>query len=234
MTATEAHYAFKLAMDRVDSATNQHFFPQEIDFFLNEAQLLFVHEFYTASSNPKNEGFEQTQKRFDDLSTLVVSQGPLTPTALGNSMYELKLSSLTEPYLHFVSAKAVVSAKNCLTTYPLRLVQHDDLFEAIKDPFVSRDAVLFNFAKDNGSSSSIIMYSPSTITEVYITYIKYPSRFSLGSYTYIDGITYPQNTFELPTHTHQQIVDRAVRAASLATQNPEHIQTSSLKTSIGD
>jgi hypothetical protein len=233
MTAREAHYAFSLGMDRVASNTNPDFTDVEKDYFLNEGQNLFIEETYT-TSNLRNQGFEQTQKRFDDLSTLVVHNEALTPTVFSTDAYEVKLSQLTNTYRHFISGRATTSLNGCLKTLNLKLVQHDDLYEALKNPFIYPDYVLFTFSQDTTSSlPSIILYpQKGTLTSVLIDYIKTPNRFSLGTYPYIDGVTYPENTFEAPEYTHQRIVDRAVKIASIAIQSPEYIQPASLKTTL--
>jgi hypothetical protein len=80
------------------------------------------------------------------------------------------------------------------------------------------------------------MYITATypISQVYIEYIKLPSRVSMGTYKYIDGVTYPESTFETAPHTHQEIIDIACSLAALNTQSPEYTQLKSLKTTINE
>jgi hypothetical protein len=70
MTISEMHTAFSLLLDKVNSLQYPNFLPEEIDFFLNQAIRKFVRTRYSGM-NPKREGFEQSQKRIDDLRTLV-------------------------------------------------------------------------------------------------------------------------------------------------------------------
>ena len=72
MTIQEMHVALKLELDKSDSLNNISFEPEEIDYWLNRAVRLFVKTRYTGS-NYKRESFEQTQKRTDDIRTLVES-----------------------------------------------------------------------------------------------------------------------------------------------------------------
>lgn len=72
MTIQEMHVALKLELDKSDSLNNISFEPEEIDYWLNRAVRLFVKTRYTGS-NYKRESFEQTQKRTDDIRTLVTS-----------------------------------------------------------------------------------------------------------------------------------------------------------------
>lgn len=230
MTIAEAHYQFKLNMDRIDSLSKQDFNVAEIDWLLNEAQLVFVKQ-RASQSNQKRQGFEASQKRIDDLSTLVIKypvQAGLVPV-LDDGVYEIDLSNLSYKYLQLVSASAEVKlSEDCLKKVPLRFIQHDDYLTAIRDPFNSGslEFIPFNYGRSsNGGSTSLYVYpNDYIITFVYPEYIKYPSQVSYGNYTYIDGNNYATTDFELPDHTHQEIVDIACQIASLNIENPEYLQ----------
>ncbi len=70
MTISEMHTALKLELDKSDSLNNLSFEPEELDYWLNKAIKRFVKTRYSGS-NYKAESFEETQKRTDDLRTLV-------------------------------------------------------------------------------------------------------------------------------------------------------------------
>lgn len=70
MNITEMHRAFRIGLDKTTNLSLPDFLPEEIDFWLNSAIRKFVKTRYSGN-NPKAEGFEQTQKRTDDLRTLV-------------------------------------------------------------------------------------------------------------------------------------------------------------------
>lgn len=98
----ELHYQFKINLDRVDSLSNPDFNAAEIDWFLNEAQLIFIKQRMSMRSNSKQKGFEESQKRIDDLGNLVIkfpNQVGITPSLVSPGIYELPLSALTYPYL---------------------------------------------------------------------------------------------------------------------------------------
>jgi len=225
MTISELHYAFKMSMDRIDSNSQTDFNRGEIDYLLNEAQLIFL-KTRSSTSNIKQRGFEATQKRTDDLSTLVIKhpeQQPLIPT---NN--EVDLSLLKYEYYSLIRIYAEVQESDCVKSIPLKFVQHDDLNDVLKDPFnsASQDAIPYNFGKSSASNStSIYMYPKSgTINKVYIEYLKLPNKVSYGGYAYIDGIIYPPTTLEFPEHTHLEIVDIAANVAALNIENPEYIR----------
>lgn len=241
MDIASFHYQFKLSKDRIDSLAKQDFNKAEIDWLLHEAQLILVKTRFNAH-NTKNTGFENTQKRIDDLSTLVVKyplQPALTPTEIEPGLYELELSSLLYTYLHYIAGKATIEVDtDCLKTAPLKFFQHDDYINALRDPFnsPSLEFIPFNFGRSSsGSGTSIYLYSGDLIiTEVKLDYLKYPARMFYGNYTFIDGVIYPPTTSELPEHLHQEIVDVACQIAALNIESPEYIQLKSQKVFLSE
>lgn len=234
MTIREAHYAFKLAMDRVDTNSQSNFLKGEIDYFLNEAQNVFL-KTRSGTNNQKQKGFEASQKRIDDLSSILIKfpEQPFLSPITSGTIYEVNLSDLKYKYYSLIRITAEITFTNCTKTVGLKFTQHDDLNEVLKDPFnkPSQDSIPYNFGKSStGNSSSIYIYSPTgVVNKVYVEYLKLPNKVSYGGYTYIDGIIYPASTFELPEHTHQEIVDIAAKLAALNTENPEYIRLKSEK-----
>jgi hypothetical protein len=235
MTISELHYAFKVAMDRIDSNSQTDFNKGEIDYLLNEAQLIFL-KTRSSTSNSKQKGFEATQKRIDDLSTLLVKypeQQPLTPVS-----NEVNLSILTYEYYSLVRIYAEVQYTDCVKNVQLKFVQHDDLNDVLKDPFnsASQDAIPYNFGKSSTSSSTSIYLYPTTgtVNKVYIEYLKLPNKVSFGGYAYVDGVVYPPSTLEFPEHTHLEIVDIAANIAAMNIENPEYIRLKKEKLFINE
>lgn len=64
------HIAFDLELDKVNSLQYPSFTTSEKDYFINKSIRKFVKTRYSGI-NAKREGFEQTQKRIDDIRTLV-------------------------------------------------------------------------------------------------------------------------------------------------------------------
>ncbi len=235
MTITEAHYQFKLNMDRIDSLSTEDFNRVEIDWLLNEAALVFLKR-RTSTSNKKLKGFEADQKRIDDLSSLVIKY-PLQPgiiPTLNNGVYELNLSDLTYSYFQLIALSAdVLISPGCTKKLQLKLIQHDDYIQALKDPFnsPSQEFIPYNFGRSsNGISSSLYIYpGVYSINIIYPEYIKLPRKVSFGNYVYIDGNTYPPTTFDFPEHTHNEIIDIACEIAAMNIENPEYIQLKTQK-----
>lgn len=158
------------------------------------------------------------------------------------NLYEVDLADLSYPYLHLISAFTDIDLGNdCIKSAPLKFVQHDDYREVLRDPFnsASLEFIPYNFGRSSaGNSSAIFIYTTGlksgTLSKVYLEYLKRPQKVSLGTYQYIDGITYPTTDCELPEHTHSEIVDLACLLAATAIESPEYLQLKTLKLSLTD
>jgi hypothetical protein len=128
MTVNEMHIAVNLGVQKLASFQADNLLPEEIDYELNLATMRFIKQRYNASSNKQGKGFEQSQKRIDDLKHLVVenagytishgvdsdSLGGYTYTANNTNIY-IDRYTLPLDYLFLVSVKAQVFYE-CNTT----------------------------------------------------------------------------------------------------------------------
>jgi len=73
MTLDELHQFFNLEFDKTSGLELPAFLPAEKDDWINNSIKKFTKTRYSGI-NPKREAFEQTQKRIDDLRTLVVEE----------------------------------------------------------------------------------------------------------------------------------------------------------------
>lgn len=230
MTVKELHYDFKLKKDKVDSLTKEEFNVAETDWLLNEAQELTVRR-RMGLNNQKLTGFENTQKRIDDLKTIHVKfpvQIGLTPTVT-SGVAEIDLTNLTYTYYYLTRAYADVTDGICVTVAEVSLIQNDDLSEVLNDPFNKADKYVIpaNFGKSTNvanTEGSLYLYPGDvyTVNTVYLEYIKKPERISFGGYTYIDGNPSTLTECELPEHIHPEIVTQAVELAALILNDPAH------------
>ena len=235
MDVKSLHFAFDLGMDRFGTLSKENFNKAEKDWLLNEAQMIFLKR-RTSPRNNRNEGFEASQKRIDDLSTLVIKH-PLQPgiiPTLDSGVYILDLEDLEYTYYQLIDAYVDVTiSPDCIKSVPLKFIQHDDIRTVLRDPFNngSLEFIPYNIGRNlTTTSSSLFMYpNQLVISKVYTEYIKYPSKVSYGNYVYIDGNTYAEATLEFPEHTHSEIVDIACQIAALNIESPEYIQLKSQK-----
>lgn len=91
------HYAFKNEVQRLDSSDRLDFENYQIDHFLNMAILVFLKRRYGFNRSILK-GFETDQVRLSQLAPLHVKspelQPEITPTHLGNGLYEVRLDAL--------------------------------------------------------------------------------------------------------------------------------------------
>lgn len=250
MTIREWHYDFKLKIDKVDSLDRPNFHPAEIDWLFNEAIELFVKQRY-GLTNRIQQGFEVTQKRIDDLKTLVVkcpsSTQPPLPVTLINTregLYEAKLSDLAFKYLFLVRLEVAITRNNCTKFVNATITQHDDLTSALRDSFIKPSfnwgevpAVLAaGITQPISALGSIYVYSGGdfTITNVYPEYIKQPQKVSIAGYNNINGVPTINIDSDLPEHTHREIIDLAVDLAARGIQIPELTNLTSQKLLINE
>jgi hypothetical protein len=85
MNVTDMHTAVKLLLDKADTLNYPNYKGEEIDFFLNYAQDRFVKHRYDGVA-ARNRGFEETQKRTDDLRNITTS-AQLSPLAAAVNNY---------------------------------------------------------------------------------------------------------------------------------------------------
>ena len=77
------HIAVNLGTQKIGSFQVDNLLPEEIDHELNLAQRRFIKQRYSGLSNQKGKGFEQSQKRLDDLRNLVEDYYQNLPSFMG-------------------------------------------------------------------------------------------------------------------------------------------------------
>jgi hypothetical protein len=95
VTINEMHIAVNLGVQKIASFQVDNFLPQEVDHELNSAMDRFIKQRYYPLGNKYRKGFEQSQKRIDDLRNLVSTN--ISNTFLLDGI-ELTTNALTEGY----------------------------------------------------------------------------------------------------------------------------------------
>lgn len=218
------HQSFRFGMDKLDNLNYPNFLPEEIDLLLNQGQERFVKQRY-GITNPKRTSFEETQKRTEDLKELIQHVN-LTPAA--NSIYNITPTSkfVTLPTDHwFIIQERVVQECDICNSTPLytetitvnghtlvntvngmyaevRPIQHMEFDKDIKDAFKQPDYDKVLRLMEDGKVE-LVTSSVCTATVYRLRYLKKPNTISIST---------PTNC-ELSEHTHQEIVDEAIKVA---------------------
>jgi len=250
------HYEVKLKLNKIDSSDYENLTVPEIDWYLNEAQDIFIKQRYGISNN-KRQGFETTQKRIDDLRKLVVKGNiiPFTTSSVDLNSYE---ACLPENYMFHIRSRANISKETCATKLGVSTVQvqHDDLDSILQDPFYSPSfeweeiPIVFMEGGPQGVTGAddicptgyVIGYSDGTfiLNDLRLDYLRMPRRIAWGagvgstSYIYPSGLPAALlDSCELAEHTHHEIVDIAVMIASGDLDHP-NLQSKILKTQLNE
>lgn len=210
MTISEMHTAFKLELDKIDSLQYPSFSTTEIDYWLNRGIKKFAKTRYSGF-NPKKEGFEQTQKRIDDLRTLVrevtvpctttgatKTNGYVLTTGFSNAVFT------AAPYwLSLGEEVSITPSGGSATRVGVTEVTADTYRFEIDNPYSSY-ILHYDSAKPlrlfYNNTIEFISDGNYTVNNAYIRYLKEPTEVDYGTATDCD----------LPDHTHDEIVSTAV------------------------
>jgi len=252
MDVTEMHYEVKLKLNKVDSQDYENLIVPEIDWYLNEAQDIFIKQRYGISNN-KRKGFEASQKRIDDLRE-IVSKGTIIPFATSSADLNTFEACLPDDYMFYIRSRIDIQKEGCGEKQAVSAVQiqHDDLNEVLSDPFYSPsfewEEVPIVFMDGSTldpdlpcDAGFVIGYSDGTFTlnSLRLDYLRHPLRISwangiTGGYIYPNGVTAAgSQSCELAEHTHHEIVDLAVMIASGDLDHP-NFQMKMLKTQLNE
>ena len=219
MDINEMHLAVQQGVDKINSFQADTLLPEEIDLELNKAIGKFVNLKY-GKNNIYNKGFEESQKRIDDLRILVKdvslkfkyleqsvndthvyysdgfpSDYRFMLKGLGNVQYNTKCKGLSSKEQELdIDILDPISRK-----VAIKFVQQDDILTLLSDPFntTSKDKPLITI-----EDKKLMVFTNDIfiIESVKLTYIKNPSIVSLSL----------NESCELALHTHQEIVDMAI------------------------
>lgn len=203
------HNGVKLGLDKSSSLPLPAFMPEEIDYWLNEAQLQIVKQ-KAFGNNYRTEAFEGSIKRIEDLAPLVkiAKLDSFSHPFYENVKYFRPAEA--DDYMFFVEAVAgvadvpragasIINITN-ITRIGTTKISHADIKNFIQTefniPYIKNPLVYFY---DNKIGCIHDPYK--TVTSLYVTYIKYPDKLVRT----VPGHR-ETNVSELPEQAHQEIV----------------------------
>ena len=217
------HTAFKRELDKIDSLQYPAFTAGEIDYFLNRAIIKFVKTRYSGV-NIKQQSFEQTQKRIEDIRTLVreVTVPCDTTDATKPNGYTLVdgFSNTVfddDQYWLSLGEEVLINITSSDTDKRQRVTEitANEYAVIIDNPF-SEHILHYNSAKPlrlfYTNTIEFISDGQYTIDEAYIRYIKKPEAVALSTTT----------DCELADITHDEIVLLATQIALENIEQPRY------------
>lgn len=202
------HIAIGLELDKTQDFEVPYMSGEQIDYWLNKAIRRTVKQRYTGNNEARS-GFEQTQKRIDDLRLLVnypnVNAVPtLLPVVLSGTTF---YGTLPTDYWFLVRLDISTQKGLCpVEIQPGLQVKQETVMTTQEDPF-NRSFAEYPTFYLIGTSIIFPTDGSFTITGITPYYIRTPGIVSLGSQYLI-----PQADVDcdLSEHIHDEIVDTAV------------------------
>ena len=113
MNVGQMHIAIQQGVDKINSLQADMLLPQEIDIELNKSQIRFINTKY-GQNNTYRQGFEQSQKRIDDLRSLVREfTGPTTFKEQYNNQITVDKFQLPLDYMYLVNQRSELFIDSC-------------------------------------------------------------------------------------------------------------------------
>mgnify|MGYP003123982132 FL=1 len=145
MNVTEMHIAVQQGVDKINSLQADSLLSEEIDIELNKNMFRFINTKY-GRNNMYRKGFEESQKRIDDLRTLVREyEAPVTFKEQLKPKIFVDTFQLPVDYMYLVNQMSKIWINNCK---PIS-------FELVNPPAVSFFTLdLNNFVLNNAANNS--------------------------------------------------------------------------------
>lgn len=225
MTVQEMHHAVDQGLQKVASSVYDYFLPEEVDHWLNRAQERYIKHRLSVVADPKKVGFSKIQKRVDDLRMVITAD--YTDTVTADATVDFVDFDLPVDYMFLINARVTFHASNCkdtvdtdddLVTRDLRITEQDKVYALQENPFAksSKDAPMgFVFDDEVRVFQDGERFILQTLT---VDYIRQPVQITLSSSV----------DCELAQHTHQEIVDLAVKSIIEAIESPRY-QTNTIE-----
>ena len=71
MTIAEMHIQLQQGLQKINSNLFADLVPQQLDLLLRKGESIFIEEIINPLGNPKKEGFQRTQKKYDEIENLI-------------------------------------------------------------------------------------------------------------------------------------------------------------------
>lgn len=184
MTIKDLHINFGLELDKTQDFEYPSFSPEQIDYWLNKAQDVFIENtLYPKGKEANKEGFEVTQQDIDELSDIVIISAPIAPIVTGTT------STITLPndYRHLIRHRCTTLDTTCGVKEVSGIqIRQNSINTRLKDPFWKprSDSPLYYLYGGKLIYEKVIGFS---ITNAILTYIKNPVKMALASEYVVPG-----------------------------------------------
>lgn len=217
MNITDMRLAVMLGLDKTSALASPAFEDEEIDYWLNEAQLELVKR-KVFGNNARQEGINDSVKRMDDLNPLITNDDTLSGFTTHYNYNNVKYRTLPSNYMFYVGGSVRFTDGKSLEAKLVRadqinnLVQTEYNIPCLRSTYVYISEGRINYIYDP--------YLP--FAGARLTYIRKP--LTLAS-TSVAGTS--TSTCELPLQVHPEVVALTVTML-LENIESERFQTNQL------
>jgi len=116
MNIGDMHISVQQGVDKINSQHSDLLLPEEIDLELNKNIQRFINQRFNSRGTKYQVGFEQSQKRIDDIRTLIVEQS--VPCFFKGQVFAGIFSDTCEfpnNYMHLINLKTLIRNQQCKT-----------------------------------------------------------------------------------------------------------------------
>lgn len=180
MTGLEMQVAFEIEADIIDSISKP--LTTDIFYYINNAVDKFIRTRYSGN-NTANKGFEETQKRIDDLRALITESTIITTT--GTLKPNSYVAAIPSNYFISVAEECEITYTSTTSTSRQGITQTtmDRYSDDTVNPF-SEHIYHNNWARPlrlfYASNIELISDGTYTVNKCYLRYIKKPAKVSLS------------------------------------------------------
>ncbi len=195
----QLHYEYKQELDKVDTSSRPDMLIHQVDIYLNKG----IHNWFVDQYDTKKDGrgFELSEKQIQKLGSFHVLspqiQPGIIPIEISTGIYEVRLGDL-EHELAFITKVVVDIAKDGCETENRRATfyQTNNTPNFYKKSSWRWRSVYYSVGKSTSTGTNYSNIDKSifidtngefTISQVYISYLKWPKQVYFGSYSHING-----------------------------------------------
>jgi hypothetical protein len=210
---------FYLQLNKVRTLQGPGYDPIEISLFATEAQELLVNTKYDALSNILKSGFEETEKRIQDLGNLVIDK-KLIPLAtstenMANGVFvNLPHTYPNDVFWYTVYEQAETNIQYCGANKIIKVyeINHNEYSQLLEDPFNKPDPYTVWRMRVSDNRHELITDGTYSIVKYHIRYIKKPLPIDLTT-----NLT--AQVSELSDNVHRELVRKTVELVLDDTEN---------------
>lgn len=189
------HVAVKLECDKTSALELPAYEPEEIDYWLNNSIRKFGKTRY-GGMNVKSTSFEETQKRIDDLRTLIENVTVAAVSSTASDYPNGYRWDLPSDYWFALAEEANITVSATTTRVGIVECTIDEYRQRLDDPY-SEHKLHYTLAKPlrlfNGNTVELISDGNYTVDDYYLTYFKKPQEVdvaNVASGSIVAGTTY--------------------------------------------